>query len=148
MLVRLVRNFRMARWWVKALDLVGRARYAEALNYINLIEMSAENPKTDSRYIVYNQLLKSLALSKLGRAQEAGESINSAMRALAKIDNPSEEVKYLKCYAGALRENIDLSFEGDGEAGPSPEPEIDLRRVPASVRRNFPLRSYPGWTDH
>ena len=111
---RLIKNVRLARWWVSALSATSKSEYENALHYLNLMEgvgVDADGG-TISRYGIFYRVLKGFVLISVNRRKEAGGVLIEAARQLNSIRNPSDEIKYLKCYVNVLTQSVDVRFSG------------------------------------
>ena len=97
------------------------------------------------RYRFYRKLLKGYVLGGLGRRGEALETLSSFQRDVVELGYTTDELKYLKCYAAAVGNDILKSSGDQRPLFPIDYDGFDLSKVPRYVRRHFPLRYHPRW---
>jgi hypothetical protein len=152
MIRRWINRARTSRWWVKALTLTSKSEYGQALHYIRLIDRCLAGGE-GQKYRFYRKLLEGYLLGGLGRRDEALEILSGFQQDILKLGFVNDELKYLKCYAAAVGNDILKSAGGRQLTGneetlfPTNYDDIDLTKVPRNVRRYFPLRYHPRWNE-
>jgi hypothetical protein len=144
-----IKRVRAALWWNKALDLAAHGAYERALGYVEAFENTYSGLPKGSKYGTYSKLLKGFILVNLSRFDQALCVLATAQKQMQSIPNPNPELEYLMCYAGGLgRSAMILS----GKVADTPLfiedfDRVDLDRVPAHIKRKFPLRTHPCWSN-
>jgi hypothetical protein len=136
---------RLSRLWVKALSLVARHQFAEALEKLNIIERrSGDAMSKPTELNVQMRILKAVALSRLKRWRETLKLLEDLQPVLMR-QGLGEQGKYLAGYASCLaQETIDQSGQKEFQQPLQPLlsvklDQINLAKVPARLKANFPL---------
>jgi hypothetical protein len=147
MIKALLRRWKLAIAWDQALDLAAHHKFVEALKKISLIEDIGKDLSKQTEFSVRMRILKAVILFNLKRWQEALNVIEHLQPILTK-KGIGPQSKYLAGYVSWLaREIIDQSGKKEFETRLRPIltfdlHEIDLNKVPAHLKRKFPLRLY------
>lgn len=139
-----------ARRWVEALELASKGKFNDALSLVEKIEKMnvKRNASRPTKAGVELVVLKASLLCSLGKYQDALDLITHIQQFLN--GRTSTEKDYLE---GISRSLLILQFHAGTHPGP-PELEsslrkdlnsIDLKRVPAHLKRKFPLPAHPDW---
>jgi hypothetical protein len=129
---------------------MGRSQYELALHYLVLMERRPAKGEGD-RHRFQLKLLKGYALGGLGRREEALRTLLGFQRGLQGLGSSTDELRYLRCYAAAVGNDI-IKASGDWDLAEDDKilltpnyDDVDLAKVPSGTKRYFPLQYHPLW---
>jgi hypothetical protein len=134
--------------FVRAVDLFAKGHDDEALHLATAVESTTARiaRHVPSKYNIYSGILRGNILFSMRRYLEAASVLADVKRKLNLITRPPEEVKYLHNFVSYLGLAALSALPADSASLITPSmfnsayPQVDLEKVPAHIKRKFPMR--------